>query len=79
MTPASVPVLRCAGCSRELEIGDRFIEDTPAGFLRIDDDSGADDLMAMILGGVGGKIRYCEDCTQDGGDYIFETFYGDAA
>ena len=68
--------LRCAGCNRELEVGDRYIEDTPSGFMKAGD-SGMDDLLASILGGSGGKIAYCEDCTQDGGDYLWETYYGD--
>lgn len=35
-----------------------------------------DGLMAMVLGGSGGKIIYCGDCTKPGGDYLWETYYG---
>ena len=68
--------MRCSGCRRELEVGDQYIEDTTSGFMGREAD-GMDDLMAEILGGTGGKIVYCEDCTQDGGDYFFSTVYGD--
>lgn len=40
-------------------------------------DSALDDIIAPLLGGAGTKIVYCEDCTEPGGDYLFETFYGD--
>ncbi len=77
--PNGISVLRCAGCNRELQVGDRYIEDSASGFMKKDDGPELDDLMALVLGGSGGKIRYCEDCTQDGGDYFFETVYGDEA
>lgn len=59
----------CAGCQRKLVAGDRYIEDTPAGFMGKEPDEAAD-LMADLLGGRDGKIVYCEDCTQDGGRYV---------
>jgi hypothetical protein len=31
----------------------------------------------ILFGGRGGKVVVCEDCTQEGGDYSFETVYGD--
>lgn len=68
--------MRCAGCSRDLEVGDHYIEDTASGFLGQGDGAG-DDVIAMIFGGRDGKVIYCEDCTQEGGDYMFETVYGD--
>lgn len=67
---------RCAGCNRELEVGDRYIEDAPSAFMKVEDTE-TDDLLASILGGSGGKITYCEDCTQPGGDHFLATFYGD--
>jgi hypothetical protein len=68
--------MRCSGCRRELDVGDHYIEDTASGFLGREAD-GLDDLMAEVMGGRSGKIIFCEDCTQDGGDYLFETVYGD--
>lgn len=67
----------CAGCKREIEIGDHYIEDTVSGFMKGDTDSKFDNLVSEILGGSGGKIIYCEECTKEGGDYLFETFYGE--
>jgi hypothetical protein len=56
-------------------VGDRYIEDTASGFMKVDRDSSFDELLASIWGASGNKIRYCEDCTIDGGDYLFETVY----
>lgn len=67
--------MRCAGCNRELEVGDLYIQDTPSGFMG--ESSEHDDLIAEILGGVGGKVFFCEDCCGPGGDYFFDTVYGD--
>ena len=69
--------MKCDGCDKILEVGDRYIEDTPSGFLNEDPDPVFDELAVMILGGSDGKIYYCEDCTAPGGDYLFNTFYGD--
>ena len=73
--------LSCAGCRREIEIGDDYIEDTPSGFMAALGDKAVipelDDVMASVLGGAGTKIVYCEDCTEPGGDYKFKTFHGD--
>lgn len=69
--------MRCAGCNRELEIGDRYITDTSSGFTKSAEDPAADEIVAMILGGFAGKIVFCEDCTEPGGDYLYETVYGD--
>lgn len=68
--------MRCGGCNRELEVGDRFIKATPAEFMGRKPSS-VDGLVAEMLGGVGGQMAYCEDCTQEGGDFMLETFYGD--
>jgi hypothetical protein len=69
--------MKCAGCNRKIEVGDRFIRDTPSGFLKKDDDLGIDDILSTLLGGDGTDIFYCEDCTQPGGFYTIETYYGD--
>jgi hypothetical protein len=71
--------MNCAGCRRELDVGDQYIEDTASGFLGRPD-NGMDDLMAEILGsGKGDKIIYCEDCTEqvDDGRWKLHTVYGD--
>lgn len=72
--------MKCAGCNKELEVGDLYIEDSPSGFMKQEsefDDLMFDDLISDILGGSGGKIFYCENCTIPGGDYMFSTVYGD--
>lgn len=67
----------CAGCRRELEVGDQYIEATASEFMGHDKD-GLDDLMALVMGsGRGEQIVYCEDCTQPGGDFMFNTVHGD--
>jgi hypothetical protein len=73
--------MKCAGCSRELEVGDRYIKDAPSGFMRslgkTASSEGIDDILSTLLGGDGLDIFYCEDCTEPGGDYLYETVYGD--
>lgn len=69
--------MRCFGCKREIEIGDRYIEDSASGFSGQESTPEIDGLIADIFGGAGGKVVFCDDCTVDGGDYMFETFYGD--
>jgi hypothetical protein len=70
--------MKCFGCQRD--IGDRYIEDTASGFIGVEDTPVVDDLIADIFGGgPGGKVIFCDDCTTEGGDYMFETFYGDEA
>jgi hypothetical protein len=56
--------------------GDRFIRARPSEFMGTED-VGMDGLMADLLGGVGGEVAYCEDCTQEGGQWKLETCYGD--
>jgi hypothetical protein len=75
---------RCAGCGRELEIGDQYIEGTASDYLGHEGDPGIGGLLADIVGGSreldgrsGGKIIYCEPCTVPGGDFRFSTYYGD--
>lgn len=69
--------MNCSGCQREIEVGDRFIKDTATGFIGKDADPLIDSLIADIFGGTDGEVVYCEDCTQDGGSYMWETNYGD--
>jgi hypothetical protein len=69
--------MRCFECKREIEIGDHYIEDSASGFAGREADPEIDGLIADIFGGAGGKVVFCEDCTQEGGDYKLETFYGD--
>lgn len=71
--------MKCFGCQRDLEVGDRYIEDTPSGFIDQDANPGIDSIIADLFGGSAGKVRFCEDCTAEGGDYMFETVYGDEA
>jgi hypothetical protein len=68
--------MTCAGCNRELEVGDRYIKGSASEFMGRPDD-GLNGLMADLLGGSGGKVVYCEDCTQEGGQWKLETVYGD--
>lgn len=69
--------MKCAGCNKKLEIGDLYIVDTPSGFMKKESNEDTDDLITMILGGSDGKIYYCKDCTEPGGNYLFETVYDD--
>jgi hypothetical protein len=71
--------LVCAGCSRKFEIGDRYIEDAPSGFMGSEDGERFDSLIASVLGGSGETIRYCEACTIDTADgrYTFLTVGAD--
>lgn len=70
-------MILCAGCNREIEVGDRFILDTTSGFLKQDATPEIDDIIGSIFGASDGKVRFCEDCTEPGGSYHFETYYGD--
>jgi len=69
--------LSCIGCFRDLKAGDRYIEDTVSGF--INGGSAEDSIMAELFGGKDGKVLFCEDCTQQGGNYLFETVYEESA
>jgi hypothetical protein len=66
--------MRCAGCQRELEVGDQFIEGSASDFLEREVDPAIGNLMADLFGG---KIVYCEACTEPGGNFMFSTYYGD--
>lgn len=67
----------CAGCSREIAVGDRYIVDTSSGFTKTDANPVVDAIVASIFGGSDGLVWICEDCTEPGGDYLFATNYGD--
>jgi hypothetical protein len=73
--------VKCFGCNRELEVGDHYIEDTPTGFLGREADEGDATVNSIISdlfsGRRDGKVVFCDDCTVEGGDYKFETYYGD--
>jgi hypothetical protein len=69
--------MKCFDCKREIEIGDRYIEDAASGFAGQEASPEIDGLIADIFGGAGGKVVFCEDCTVGGGDYMTETYYGD--
>jgi hypothetical protein len=69
--------MKCFGCQHELEVGDRYIEDTASGFIGQEANDGIDGLIADLFGGHGGKVIFCAECTQAGGDYKFETVWGD--
>jgi hypothetical protein len=69
--------MNCAGCRRELEVGDHYIKDSASGFTGADPNPTIDGLIAEIMGGAEGEVVFCEDCTEEGGDYLFDTFYGD--
>lgn len=69
--------MKCADCQRELEPGDRYIKDTPSGYIDTEADPMIDGLISEIMGGSGGELIYCEDCTEPGGKYLFDTVYGD--
>lgn len=69
--------MTCAGCRREIEIGDQYIEDTASGFTDAEAAPEIDGLISEIMGGAGGKVFFCEDCTEPGDKYLFETYYRD--
>ena len=69
--------MRCINCDKVLKVGDRYIEDTPSGFLNEDSPAEIDSIISSVFGGTDGKIYYCENCTVPGGDYMFSTVYGD--
>lgn len=68
--------MKCAGCMEQIAVGDRFIKARPSEFMGTED-AGLDGLMSDLLGGRGGEVAYCEDCTQEGGRFKLETYYGD--
>lgn len=69
--------MKCTGCQRELGVGDHYIKDSASAFVGKEADPVIDGLIAEIMGGSGAEVVYCEDCTQDGGDWKLETVWGD--
>jgi len=70
--------VKCAGCDRELEAGDRYIEDTAGGFFGVGTHPEVDTVMGELLSGrVDGRMVFCEDCTTPGGTYEFKSYDGD--
>lgn len=65
----------CSGCSKEIEVGGRYIIDTASSFIDEEDNPVFNDIAAMVFGASDeGKLIYCEDCTEEGGDHKFETY-----
>jgi len=71
--------VRCAGCQKELEVGDQYIAAKASEFIGTEPSGEVDLLIAELFGGSDGRIVYCEDCTQPDGDWLLETVYGDEA
>ena len=69
--------MKCFGCNKTLEVGDRYIEDTASGFMKKDAAPEIDGLIADLFGGHGDKVVFCSDCTTTGGDYLPETYWGE--
>jgi hypothetical protein len=73
--------VNCAGCRREMEVGDQYIHFAASEFFERDGvkaDPALDGLMAEIMGGTGDQLVYCEDCTQKRDDgWLLDTVYGD--
>lgn len=74
--------MKCAGCGRSLEVGDRYIEFTMSEWAERKGDTaleGMDDLFAEIMGsGKGDMIVYCENCTEKSSDgWRDQMVYGD--
>ncbi len=76
----------CGGCQRELVAGDRYIEDTPSGYIGKDTDPNIDALLVDLmthndrLDGTSDHLIFCEGCTDKTreGRYHFQTYGGDA-
>ena len=73
--------MRCAGCQRELEIGDEYIKFTLSEFAEAEGlpaVEGVDGVASELFGsGFGDYIVYCTDCTVEGGEWLRDTVYGD--
>lgn len=73
----------CGGCQRKLKPGDRYIEDTPGGYIGKDRDPEINALLVDLmthndrLDGTSDRLIFCEDCTETGGRYQWQTFGGD--
>lgn len=69
--------MKCAGCSRELQVGEPVLVGTAGAFLGRPTEESTDELMALIFGAKDGKLRFCEECTEPGGEFRFETYWGE--
>lgn len=78
--------MNCAGCYRELEVGDQYIQFTASEWAErtegVEPLPDLDELFADIMGsGHGDKLVYCEDCIEntDTEGWMVDTVYGDEA
>jgi hypothetical protein len=70
--------MKCFSCNNEIEVGDRYIEDTASGFLRTEQSPEVDAVIAELFSGrMDGKVVFCDECTTEGGDYNPQVYYGD--
>lgn len=73
--------MNCAGCHRELDVGDHYIQFTGSEWAEREGKplEGLDDIFAEIMGSNhGDKIVFCEDCTHTTDDgWKLDTVYGD--
>jgi hypothetical protein len=74
--------MRCAGCRRELDVGDQYIQFGANEYFERNNMTpleGMDDIFAELMGSNhGDKLVYCEDCTEKTDDgWKLDTVYGD--
>jgi hypothetical protein len=74
--------MKCAGCHREMDVGDQFIQFTASEWAEregLEPLPELDDVMALCMGSTNGaKLAYCEGCTQKADDgWLLDTVYGD--
>ena len=67
----------CTECKKELEIGDKYIKCLPHEVANMEINPEIDNLILDLFGGHEGHLIYCEDCTILGGQFLFDTIYGD--
>jgi hypothetical protein len=85
MTGQSVPRPICGGCQRHLQPGDRYIEDTPSGYIGKESSPDTNALLVDLmthndgLDGTSDRLVFCEGCTSPGGRYEFKTYGGEDA
>jgi hypothetical protein len=75
-------LMRCAGCRRELDVGDQYIQFGANEYFERNNMTpleGMDDIFAELMGSNhGDKLVYCEDCTEKTDDgWKLDTVYGD--
>lgn len=74
--------MNCAGCRRELDVGDQYIQFQASEWAEregLEPLEGLDDVFAVVMGSShGDKVVLCEDCTQKSDDgWLLDTVYGD--